>query len=172
MKKQSPSRSVDCYIGAVRRPLADQFLTRQGMSRGMVMYGIPEYGVQFKCRADGSLIDLEFAAFLTLLKYITTSLKSENIRNVVVHSSNPQFVFAFTGRTPHLVKGSARERLIREFTKTIQVAVKFVPPAENRSLISPADYPSLPAGAAGSLSPDLEESRAARIRPFQRGIKL
>lgn len=136
------------------------------------MYGIPDYGVQFKCRADGSLIDLEFAAFLTLLKYISTSLKDEGIRSILVHSSNPEFVFAFTGQTPHLVKGSARERLLREFAKSIRIAVKFVPSTENRSLISPTDYPSLPAGAAGSLSPDIEISNTARIRPFQRGIKL
>ena len=172
MKKEKASYTVDCFIAAVRRPLIDQFLTRQGMSRGMVMYGIPQLGVQFKCRADGSLIDLEFAAFLTLLQTITSSLKEENIRSVVVHSSNPQFVFAFTGKTPHIAKGSARERLIRQYAKSVKIAVKYISPQENRSLISPADYPSLPNAQAASMALDLKDTRRVRIRPFQRGIRV
>ena len=172
MDKTNTPPAVACFIGAEHLRPSDPWLRSQGLVEGMIIFGIPHYGVQFKCRVEGDLIDLEFAAFFALLRTITTRLKDEAIRSVEVFSSNPEFVFAFTGRSKHLEDGSERVKLIKEYSQKLNISVRLVDRRHNEALRSPAEYPALPTNRYVAMKPDPFEHRKVRIGPFLRGVEL
>lgn len=172
MEISVPKRPLVCYIGSRALEPRDPYLKRLDLCAGLVFFGIPHYGVQFKCRAEGESIDLEFGAFFALLRTLTTKLKDEPIREIEIHSSSPQFVFAFTGRSPHLETGSEREKLLKEYSSKLKIQIKFVSLQENRAFVSPADYPALPTNRYVDMKPDPFDFKNIKIKPFQRGIYL
>ena len=169
---KSGKEPIVCHISSYRNRDIDPVLERNGFCHGMVTFAIPSLGILFRCRADGARLDLEFGGFFSLLKFIKTSLKDEKISNIRVLSSDAEFVFAFTGNSHHLVKGSERDRLLREYAKGLKISVGYVEPHRNQTLISPDDYPSIPTDRQASLKPDPEDARKAQFKPFQRGIQL
>ncbi|MEE8576096.1 MAG: hypothetical protein V3T31_02465 [candidate division Zixibacteria bacterium] len=172
MNNLKEKRAIDCFIGTVSLKAVDPYLSARGLSQAMILFGIPDFGVQFKCRAEGKPIDLEFGAFFSLLKTVTESIEGERVSSVKIHSCNPEFVFAFTGRTQHLEQGSAREKLIREFSQKVKIAVAFVTPDENKALLSPVEYPSVPASRNLQLKPQNDGKQSTEFKPFQRGSSL
>ena len=172
MSDSSRIKSVKCYISSAFSPVVDPILAERGLTDGMIFFGIPDYGVQFKCRADGDPIALEFGAFFALLKTVTNSLKDQDIRAIHVFSSKPEFVFSFAGKGRHLERGSEREAMVRDYMKSIQIAISYVPPLKNRAHLSPADYPAVPRDHKLSMKPNMAEMLRGTIKPFQRGIKL
>lgn len=172
MDKPPHEKPVACFIGARILQPSDPYLRRLEVYSGLVIFGIPHYGVQFKCRADGELVDLEFAAFFALLRTITTKLKDEGLRAIEVCSSNPEFVFAFTGKSRHLLDGSERAKLLKEYSSRLAITVRFVHPHENRALASPADFPTLPTNRYVSMTPDPFDYKNVSIKPLQRGVSL
>lgn len=162
---------LKCYIATSCREAADPYLAERGFAAGVVSFAIPDYGILFRCRVSGAPIDLEFGAYFALLRFIRTRLSQEKIKAVQVHSSNPEFVFAFSGKSPHLVKDEERRRLLNEYSREFTLAVGYIPPLDNRAVLSPVDLPSVPQGAKIALSPGTPERRPA-IRPFRRGVDL
>lgn len=163
---------IKCYIAAFHNAKIDPYLENRGFTRGMTIFSVPPFGVLFRCRARGTLIDLEFGAFFALLKFVKTRLAEEEVKAVTIFSSNPEFVFSFSGNSRHLEPGGERARLLAEYGKRFKLSIVLVEPVENKALISPADYPSLPESRAVSLKPDLEEQKAVSFRPFQTGLDL
>ncbi len=161
-----------CYIGSFVNSSIEPYLEERRFCHGLVMFAIPDLGVMFRCRAEGCPIDLEFAAFFGLLKFLKTRMGADRPENLVVYSSSPQFVFSFNGHSRNLAPGSERDKLLREFLVDFEIGVQFVEAPKNRAWLSPADYPSMPAGQTISLKPDPSEQRRAVVKPFQRGIKL
>ncbi len=138
----------------------------------MVAFAIPSLGILFKCRANGDPLELEFGSFFSLLKFIRTSLKEEKIDNIKVHSSSPEFVFAFTPNSKHMAEGSARKKMLLEYVKGIQVAISYVEQYKNKVRVALLDYPSVPEGKRAVLQPDFNETKKTSFKPFQRGVKL
>ncbi len=167
-----PERTVKCYIyGLVNREI-DPFLESNGFTHGILSFSMPDYGILFRCRTDGRSIDLEFAAFFALLEFIRSKLGSEKITSVQVFSSSPEFVFSFTGESPHMKPGTARRRLLDEHAAKLKIAVGYIKPIENQALISSADYPSIPEGRRIEITNEPAEFKRAEFKPFQRGLKL
>lgn len=164
-------RFLTCYTASFRGNVADPFLAEKGFAGGLVVFAIPHYGVMFRCRASGSVIDLEFGAFFALLKFIRTNLGEQEIKAVKTLSSNPEFVFAFTGKSPHLVDNEERSRLLRDYGREFTLAVGYVKAIENPALSSPTEFPSLPQGAAIKID-TAAYNRKPAIKPFFRGIDL
>lgn len=169
---KSDDKPVVCYIASFRNKDIDPVLEHIGFCHGMVTFAIPSLGILFRCRADGDRLDLEFGSFFSLLKFIKTSLKDEKIASIQVMSSDAEFVFSFSGNSRHLMRGSDRDRLLREYAKGLKIAVGYVEPHKNKTRIPPDDYPSIPADRQASLKPDPEDARKAEFKPFQRGIHL
>jgi hypothetical protein len=168
----STDRLLECYIGSFHNSRLDPVLENEGLTHGMVAFAIPSLGILFKCRADGDSLDLEFGAFFSLLKFIKTSLKDEKVDNLRVHSSNPEFVFAFTPSSRHLAEGSTRRKLLLEYVKGFKVAVSYVEQYRNKTRVSPADCPAIPEGRRAVLEPDFNDQKKTSFKPFQRGVKL
>jgi len=161
-----------CYTAAFHNTKIDPYLEQKGFTHGLVAFSVPAFGVLFRCRAQGTLIDLEFAAFFALLKFIKTRLAEAKVKALTILSSNPEFVFSFTGNSRHLETGSERARLLSEYAREFRLSIAFTEPFGNKALISPADYPSLPDPNAVRLRPDREDLKKTGFRPFQRAVKL
>ena len=163
---------VKCFIVGLKPRSIDPALEARGVVGGLVVFAIPELGIIFRCRADGEPIDLEFGALFALLKFIRTKLVDRKIKQLHIFSSNPEFVFSFTGNSRHLQPGSLRMKLLAEFNREFQMAVSFIDAYKNQALVSPADYPSMPESRSVNLLPDKPESSRPRFEPFRKGIKL
>ncbi len=170
-----PDKPLRCFIASFQNRRVDPRLADQGLSRGMLVFAIPDLGILFRCRAEGEPIDIEFGAFFALLKFISDKqdkLGAGRMKSVQVLSSNPEFVMAFTGNSRHLQEGSSRMRLLKEHSKQIKIAVGLVEARKNQALAPAADYPSLPRDCTVQFGPANEPEQKPAFKPFQRGISL
>lgn len=165
-------RFLTCHIAGVTPGTADRYLADRGFAPGMVSFAIPDYGILFRCRASGNPVDLEFGAYFALLRFVKTRLAGEKVKAIKVLSSNPEFVFSFTGKGRHLEENEERKRLLREFGEVYTLAVGYVRSLDNRALVSAVDTPTMPVGASIALGPDPGADRRPSIRPFRRGVDL
>lgn len=169
---KSNKTPVKCYIAAFNNPKIDPFLQSQGFTRGMICFAIPAFGILFRCRTEGGMADLEFSAFFSLLEFVSTKLKDEKISSVQVCSSSPNLVFSFTKDSAQMAPGSARRQLLAKYSKAMTISVAYVKPTENKALLSPAEYASVPTGQTVKLNIDPAELGKVEFRPFQKGVKL
>ena len=163
--------AIKCFVVGLNHAGIDPALESQGVANGIMMFSIPEFGIIFRCRAAGQPVDLEFGALFALLKFIQSKLADQKIKKLHIFSSNPEFVFSFAGNSHHLKADTERMRLLTEFNREFQMAVSFIDAIKNQALVSPADYPSMPAGRTVDLKKDGDRSKP-RFRPVQKGIKL
>ncbi len=168
----TPAKSVVAYVASVIGPHVDPYMTSHCFSNGMVIFAVPDYGVLFKCRAEGEMIDLEFGAFLSLLKFVESSLAGERIGAMTVYSSQPEFVFAFSGQSRHLAPESERMRLLKERTAKLKATVLYIEPNLNAALWSAADYPAIPQGQVVKITSVLMGDSRRMFRPIQKGIRI
>jgi len=163
---------LKCYVAAIRNASVDAVLDEKGFSNGLITFAIPDYGVLFRCRAEGMLIDLEFGAFFALLEFIGANLGSEKIRSLNVVSSDPQFVFAFDGRSRLLAGNSERQRLLKEYSLKYKLSISYLESISNRALWPPSEYPSLRQANAVRLEKSEKDFSKQRFLPFQKGARL
>ena len=170
--KNKHKEPLKTFISSYQIPKLDPFLEKNQFCNGMILFSVPEFGILFRCRAEGKLIDMEFAAFFALLKFITTDLKAEKIREIIVCSSNPEFVFSFTGNSPNLKGNSSRMQFVKDYQKKMSIKIAYIEPQKNKSLISAADYPSLPKEYNVILKKENSRLSEVSFKPFQKGIRL
>ena len=164
--------SLKCYVAAYHNSDLDRKLKENGFTTGMIGFAIPDLGILFRCRTEGNLVDLEFAAFFALLRFIRTRLSQVKIKSVQVLSSLPEFVFSFNGKSPHLANNEERKKLLVEYGKSLGLAVGYIKVINNAALISTADAPSLPSQHQIVLQPDPSEKKTSEFRPFDTGLHL
>ena len=166
------TKAVNCYIHTFANPHMDSYLERNGFSNGLLIFAIPEFGVLFKCRAEGDPLDLEFGAFFSLLKFIKKSLGKERIGALHVHSSNPEFVFSFTDTQKLITTHPERMKALAEYATGISIAVSYIRRLDNKAVVPAADYPCTPANQTPVIRPTPEDSSKTQFKPFQKGIRL
>jgi hypothetical protein len=166
------AQPLRCYIASVINRQIDPFLEKHGFCHSLIIFAVPELGLLFRCRADGDGIDLEFGAFFSLLRFLKQYLVQDKLDRLQVLSSCPEFVFSFTKESKHLAKGTAREKLLREYADKMQIEVAYIEPQKNRCLVAPSEFPSMPASAGPVLKPTVTKDTRIDIRPYQRGIRL
>ena len=160
------------HISAMERPIIDDYLSREGFGRGVIQFAVPDYGIVFKCLAEGTSVDLEFGAFFALLKFVETSLATEKIGHLHILSSSPEFVFAFTGQSGHLIQGSSRYQLLKQHAKKLRFDVAYIEPCQNQTRVSLVDFPSVPQGRSVTVRSKLTTTRVVGFKPIQKGIKV
>ena len=164
--------AVKCFVVGLNHRRIDPVLESQGVANGVMTFSIPEFGIIFRCRAAGQPVDLEFGALFALLKFIQTKLADQKITKLHIFSSNPEFVFSFTGNSRHLKPDTERMRLLAEFNHRFQMAVSFIDAIKNQALVSAADYPSIPVERSVDLKRDDDSRSKPRFQSVQKGIKL
>ncbi len=171
-KKTTKPKQIKCYVASYHIPELEPFLKKNEFCTGMILFAIPDFGIMFRCRVDGDQIGMDFGALFSLLKFITSDLKEEKIKDIIVYSSSPEFIFSFTDNSAHLKDGSARRIMLNAFQKKIKFQIGYLEPIKNKALISAADYPSLPESKSINLRNLNKAFQEASFKPFQKGIQL
>ncbi len=171
-RMDKPESWVKCYTAAFRNRRIDPYLEDKGFTHGMITFSVPAFGVLSRCRARGTMIDLEFGALFALLNFLKSHLREAKLKAIKILSSNPEFVFSFSGNTRHLEPGGKRAALLVEFSRHFRLSIAFVETLKNKALFSPADYPSLPDPNELNLKPDPEDHKETSFLPFQTGLEL
>jgi hypothetical protein len=166
------SRIIDCHIGALSQPPQEVYLEVNGFSRGMILFAIPSYGVLFKCRAGGDLLDLEFGAFFALLRFVKTSLAGERIRKIRVNSSNPRLVFTLANRGPLIAARPGRRKMLEDYLSKFEIEVRLIPRRKNQAQLSPTDLPSIPREQTSPLILRKGSRSRGHFRPIQKGLMI
>lgn len=167
-----PDKILKCYIASYLIRDMDAALNNFGVSKGIISFAIPNFGLIFRARAEGYPLDMEIGVFFSLLEFIKSKLAEEKIKQVAVFSSKPQFVFSFTAESTLFTEGSSRRELLDKYTALMKLSVSYVKPIQNQALISPADYPSLPKGQEISIPFSDHELNGVEFKPLQTGLKL
>lgn len=167
-----PTGPLDCYIASVCDRLSDKALARAGFSRGLLLFAIPDMGIMFRCRADGSAKALEYGALLALLHFIKSDLSEEKIERLLVLSSNPDIVFGLGREEDSADQTSSFQSLYAELSGKYKLTVAYIDPLRNHAFCPAADFPSLPKGTIPSLRPDRKKWQKLSFKPLQMGIRL
>lgn len=171
-KQDIPHDALKCYISSFIKPKIDANLERYGVSKGMLAFAIPNFGVQFKCRTSGKLLEMEFAAFFALLEFLTSKLSDEKISKVHVLSSLPHFIFSFGGNSDLLKSGSPYRKILEGYSKKLIISVGYVKPQLNDALKPASSFPALPREKKINLKLSKSELFKTEFKSIQRGIKL
>lgn len=167
--KKTPLR---CFIAAFKNKEIDPNLEKLGLSKGIISFSIPDLGIKYRCRAEGKIMDMEVKLFFALLEFIKTSLADEKIKDIEVYSSNPEFVFSFTPEGTLFGKGTSNRILLDQYSKAMNIKIGYIPIKQNQTLISAADYPSLPEKKKVKVQLPESEKFQSEYRPFLGGLKL
>ncbi len=165
---EAPVCPLTCYLALRRCPLAiPDPAADDRMVSAIVSFAIPDYGILYRTRMTGDILDLEFRALFAVLGFIQNRLAGEKIEAVRILSSTPEFIFALTPESPHLLSNRKRRNLLRKFCGAIKVTAAYVRQADNRALLSPADLPAMPRGAEIAFSEEPERrSESGSLPPF------
>ncbi|MCK5124982.1 MAG: hypothetical protein KAR42_01895 [candidate division Zixibacteria bacterium] len=127
---------IKCYVAG--RYLPDD------PKEGIVSFAVPEYGVLFRCSAQGNKADLEIIAFLTFLRFVEHNIDIFNSRILHIYTDFPLLVYLMNKDA--IVPGmDAVVREAEKYAKNIKYEVKFVHERENRATGSVNDIPPMPA---------------------------
>lgn len=165
-----PTRPTRCYIASVRDRMVDMALIRAGFSRGLLLFAIPDLGIIYRCRADGSAMSLEYGALLALLKFIKSELSQEKIEKLLILSSNAGLVFGLDEIADK--KLTAFQTLYKELSARYEINVVYVKPARNHAFCTAADFPSVPKGTIPALRPGRGRWKKQSFKQLQKGIRL
>lgn len=168
----TPDNALQCFIASFINKNIDNKLEKIGISKGLISFAIPNFGIQFKCRTEGQLIEMEFAAFFSLLEFVTTKLTDEKISSVQVFSSLPHFIFALSENFNLMKADSPYRKLLQNYSRKLVISVGYVKPIHNEALKSPSMYPSLPQDKKIHLKFSEKELFKTEFKTIQRGIKF
>lgn len=167
-----PEKILKCYIASFLNKNFDPVLESINISRGILSFSIPDYGVIFRARAEGFPLDMEIAVFFSLLEFIKTKLKDQKIKNIEIYSSNSEFVFSFKSDSMVFQNGSPRKNLLKSYTSLFSVNVSYIDTFRNLALTSPTDNPSLPKGEGINLNFTEQELNGVEFKDFETGLKF
>ena len=163
---------IKCFIASYLHPDQDPVLKEHGISNGLISFAIPNFGVVFRCLGEGDILTMEFSLFFSLLEFIQTKLKDENIKSIQVLSSNPHFVFSFSKYSEALKDGTAYRQLLDKYMKKMSIQIAYVKPQRNQALSSIVDFPSMPTNKKVELAVNKDELSKVEFKPLQKGLKF
>jgi hypothetical protein len=98
---------------------------------GTVSFAIPDLGVIFRSRWNGNLIECQYAALLSLLKFIENNNKAFNDEEVEILSDASVVIYQLTKDTFILKSIEPFYRLVQSYKLKFPFKVKWIPDREN-----------------------------------------
>lgn len=113
-------------------------------SRGVVCFAVPEYGILFRCSAEGTRSDLELIAFLSFLRFAEHNRTIFAPKELHIFTDFPLLMFLLNNK--EVAQGGMLTILkqAEKFCKNFQVRVKWIDPKDNRAAGSVNDIPTMP----------------------------
>ncbi len=138
--------TLKCYVSG--RPVP------KDSKEGIVSFAVPEYGILFRCAAEGTRADLEIIAFLSFLRFVEHNKDIFKKRELHIFTDFPPLAYLMDKQ---VVSQRGMETVLRQaqkYGKSLVYKVVWIDTKRNRA-----------AGPVGSI-PDLPEGSDLKIRTF------
>ncbi|MDD4052936.1 MAG: hypothetical protein PHR28_13705 [candidate division Zixibacteria bacterium] len=134
---------IKCYTSG--RPLAE------GNNIGTVSFAIPDYGILFRCRGEGTRTELEIIAFMSLLRFAEANKELFHKKELLIHTDFPFIVYLLNDAESATGKMGAVATRARQYAKEFIFQAVWVDPRDNRAAAPILDLPDLPAESGQRL---------------------
>ncbi len=135
---------LGCYVSGRHLPGQEK--------HGLVSFAVPEWGILFRCLADGPRTDLEILALMSFLRFAEHNHEIFAGRQLRIFTDCQILLFLMKGGTD----GPGSEKLRRraaEIAPKIHFTVEWIDSDHNRAAASAATITSLPAGSRLQIKP-------------------
>lgn len=130
---------MKCYISG--RPLA------AGNKAGTISFAVPDYGILFRCRGEGTRTELEIIAFMSLLRFAEANIELFRGKELLIHTDFPFIVYLLNDGLPSGSAGAMLEAVAakaRQHAKEFTFRVQWVDGRDNRAAAPIGGIPDLP----------------------------
>jgi hypothetical protein len=138
---------IKCYTSG--RPLSD------GNTIGTISFAIPDYGILFRCRGEGTRTELEIIAFMSLLRFAEANKELFHQKELHVHTDFPFIVYLLNGDVPAAGKMGAVAARARQYAREFMFQAVWVDPRDNRAAAPILAMPDLPVESGRRLKDSL-----------------
>ncbi len=163
--------SLVCHVGHSINKQIDPALSAIGFSKGLVLFSIPDLGVLFKCRAQGTPFALEAAALCSALQFICNDIDKQLRSAVIIRTSFPSLLFATYQPTLGISFSAEQQEILNFFKGRCNYTVTFVERHLNRALKQSVELASVPANQPVPMKINRSVD-ATDFGPLQTGITL
>lgn len=130
--------SLKCYISG-RHLLGKS-------PKGIVSFAVPEYGVLFRCQAEGSRIDLEAIALMSFLRFADHNVEIFGNRRLQIYTDYPVLAFIMNHESGGGQGVEAVRKEARKFAEKIGFEIALIDSRGNRAAKAVTHIPEMPVG--------------------------
>lgn len=120
--------------------------------RGLVSFAVPEWGILFRCLADGSRTDLEILAFMSFLRFAQHNHEIFAGRELRIFTDCQVLLFLMRDGADTPGADKLRRRAA-EIAPKIHFTVEMIDSDRNRAAASATTITSLPIGSQLKIKP-------------------
>lgn len=140
-----------CFLSLVMKDILKCFVSGNLLpgepKQGVVSFAVPDYGILFRCQAEGSRADLEIIAFLSFLRFAEHNIDIFKKKELHIHTDFPVLVFVMNNKTGTGGGIEAVRREARKSAKRLNFKVHLIDSKENRAAGAVGSIPALPVGS-------------------------
>lgn len=112
--------------------------------RGVVCFAVPEYGILFRCSAEGARTELEIISFLSFLRFAGHNRDIFARKELHIFTDFPLLMYVMNNKAVAQGGMATVLKQAEKFCKEFQVRVKWIDPKDNRAAGSVNDIPAMP----------------------------
>ncbi len=132
---------------------------------GLVSFAIPDLGVFYRVRQEGTTLELEYKSLVALLQFLKTNEQLISYREFDIHGDSIATVFQLAGRLPTPSEILVFHRKIHRFRKSLRFNVSWLPSALNRAAHGIPYLPPINLSLRFDFTPSKENS-VTGVHPF------
>jgi hypothetical protein len=129
---------------------------------GTVSFAIPDIGVIFRSRWEGNLYDCQYAALISLLRFISTNEKLFKGNSIDILSDATVVIYQLTKGGPISKSHQPYFNTVNNFKSKFAFKVKWIPEKDNPACHGLSDVP--PFKPSIEINYDVKDARQKYIR--------
>lgn len=123
--------------------------------RGIISFAVPDYGILFRCRGEGTRTELEIIAFMSLLRFAEANKELFHKKELHIHTDFPLIVYLLNDPKTASGKLGAVATRARQYAREFIFQATWVDPRDNRAAAPILTIPDLPAESGQRLKSSL-----------------
>lgn len=139
---------------------------KDGGDVGIISFAVPDYGILFRCRGEGTRTELEIIALMSFLRFAEANKDLFAKREMQIYTDFPFLVYLLNGKERLDGRLTAVTSQVRQYSRELSFQVKWIDDHGNRAASSIGTIPVLPANAGitikGSTALSHPENNASR----------
>ncbi len=131
-------------------------------SDGIVSFAVPDLGIIFRSRWSGNLYDIQFAALISLLKFIENNDKIFKGTDIEIHSDAAVVIYQIT-KNPVVTKSMLQYyQTVQQYRAKFPFKLSWVPLKDNPACHGLSDLP--PMKPSVEIRYDIRDSAKKQVR--------